>query len=73
MLRQNIPSTLAIVCYEGMVKIHSLIQKLQPKNHTNKTFGGVLGVWCHGVFSKIKIAYGKTFPARWQSYGMKEL
>ena len=72
-LWQNITRTLAIICHEGMVKIHSVVQKLQPKHHKNNFFGGVLGVWGHGGFSKIKISYGKTFLARWQSYAMKEL
>ena len=52
--------------------IHSF--KSSSQNTIKAKFvGGVLGVWGHGVFSKIKISYGKTFPARRQSYGMKEL
>ena len=71
---QHIPLTLAIISYEGkgMVKIHWLVQNLQPKSHKNNYFGDVLGVWGDEGFSKIKKYYVKTFQARWQSYAMKE-
>ena len=52
-LWQNISRTLATICYEGIVKIESLSQKLWPKNHKNQFLDGGVFQGC-GVIAVVQ-------------------